>query len=960
MRIVCQKCSAAYAIDDKLVTPKGIRAQCPRCRHLQLVKQGDGAPATTEPAVPAPPPLPVAPPPPMPPMPPLPQAAAPAGGSDAFFDFTSLPTQAAKSPSAAAQPPAPAPFDAGGDMLDFSDLGEPAPEPATSPRALAPLPSALKKPATRAPPPSAPAPQSSAPFDFSGDFSFSEAPPPPVHQLGSTPGYKLKAPPPDAPLPPPPQSGPRAQAPVGPQVKCKSCGKVLTDPFDQALGICDDCRNAQSNPGLSTADSQGKPSGSALGRMSPPAAARPPAPAGDFGDAAGSPELETVAERPAQKPRAPAPVRNKTSAYRDDEEPREGAGRVVAMAGVLLLVFGAGGAYLFVKKPWVKKPPPMAQKLPISSARPIDAMVDRWKASFPELSGSAAEHLAAGEEKLALDTTTAYAEAEVEFQKALVLDKNNDRAIAGWAMALAFGRGDKVDGDTQKMAEQMLVAAEQRGGDARVYVAHAHLLLVRSANLNDIQVLAERGIASPSAKDKALAYLALGQAYLGKNPKTARDNLDEALKADPKLKRAYLSQVRLMVGQGDYKSAVLTLEKRLEDDPDQLEAADALARLYLEVSEPALAKKTYQKVAAAAPRSAAAKVQLAVFAYQHDGDLAGAAAGLEALLQQRDALDKALLVEALAHRAAVARLQGDSAAAISQADAALQLKPDHLNAHLQKLFASLAVNNVADARAQLAALKLGDPALEATLEGRVLLAEGKFGDAFEKLRKAAELDPRRTDALLLAAAAAVKAKNEPKGWEYVLARGGKADPLQSGPRPPMSPLFISRSDIVGPARGTFARLGKEKDDPNPLIAEGVLAWHAGDLAGADDAFARVVAIDPDNVQGYAYRALISLKRRDAAAASKWATKAAGADRSSGLAHCVLGWTLLNANKVEAARAELQKAIELAPNLFLAKVKLAEGDVKVKKVPQAKAALNAVLLADPQYNEAKRVLYGISL
>ena len=38
MRIVCQKCSAAYAIDDKLVTPKGIRAQCPRCRHLQLVK----------------------------------------------------------------------------------------------------------------------------------------------------------------------------------------------------------------------------------------------------------------------------------------------------------------------------------------------------------------------------------------------------------------------------------------------------------------------------------------------------------------------------------------------------------------------------------------------------------------------------------------------------------------------------------------------------------------------------------------------------------------------------------------------------------------------------------------------------------------------------------------------------------------------------------------------------------
>ena len=39
MRIVCQKCAAAYAIDDRLISPKGVRAQCPRCRHLQIVKR---------------------------------------------------------------------------------------------------------------------------------------------------------------------------------------------------------------------------------------------------------------------------------------------------------------------------------------------------------------------------------------------------------------------------------------------------------------------------------------------------------------------------------------------------------------------------------------------------------------------------------------------------------------------------------------------------------------------------------------------------------------------------------------------------------------------------------------------------------------------------------------------------------------------------------------------------------
>src|SRR5581483_10679218 len=109
MRIVCQKCSAAYAIDDKLVSAKGIRAQCPRCRHLQLVKKDD-APAMTEPAVPMPalsglgPPLPAA-------------AADPAGAQggkeDLFFDFSALPGPPGAPPAPPlAPPPVPQPASA--------------------------------------------------------------------------------------------------------------------------------------------------------------------------------------------------------------------------------------------------------------------------------------------------------------------------------------------------------------------------------------------------------------------------------------------------------------------------------------------------------------------------------------------------------------------------------------------------------------------------------------------------------------------------------------------------------------------------------------------------------------------------------------------------------------------------------------------------------------------------------
>ncbi len=57
MRIVCQKCAAAYAIDDRLAASQGVRAQCPRCRHIQRARREDALPlpssaAATVPAMP--------------------------------------------------------------------------------------------------------------------------------------------------------------------------------------------------------------------------------------------------------------------------------------------------------------------------------------------------------------------------------------------------------------------------------------------------------------------------------------------------------------------------------------------------------------------------------------------------------------------------------------------------------------------------------------------------------------------------------------------------------------------------------------------------------------------------------------------------------------------------------------------------------------------------------------------
>src|SRR5919197_6092702 len=45
MRLICERCLTKYSIEDRLIPARGARAQCPRCRHTQIVRraEGDGA-----------------------------------------------------------------------------------------------------------------------------------------------------------------------------------------------------------------------------------------------------------------------------------------------------------------------------------------------------------------------------------------------------------------------------------------------------------------------------------------------------------------------------------------------------------------------------------------------------------------------------------------------------------------------------------------------------------------------------------------------------------------------------------------------------------------------------------------------------------------------------------------------------------------------------------------------------
>lgn len=713
-------------------------------------------------------------------------------------------------------------------------------------------------------------------------------------------------------------------------VTCKVCGKTLTDPFDQALGSCEDCRNETVSP----------PAAGELSRNS----------------RGGAAPAEVIEQLDIAKPMQVSRRAVQNAAVGSSGPNRNTVLAIAAGVAVLAVV----GGVLWVKKPWVRRAPPLAQRLPVGSARPIDAMVERWRAAWPEgLQGSASELMRAGEENLANDTTQGYVDAEINFRKALVLDKSLDQAVAGWALAVAFGRAGQLDAETARMAEQMLTAAGQRSGDNRVFIALAHLMLANGGNFNDVKALAERGLKSASQKDQALAELALGELYRSKSPDLAVKHFASALKLDPKLKRAYLYQARLQNTQGQLREAVASLKMRLELDQDQWEAADTLGQLLVEVGDVASAHQVYQRSSEISSKSVRPKLALAVLAYQHEHDYGRAVERLTALLGAKATLDKRELAEVYGHLAAAERLAGDLGSAAAHAQKGIEAKDDEPNPRVQRFLVAIDQGELAVARAQLPALALGDKALQQALEGRLLLAEGKPAEAGAQLEAAANTDSRRTDALMLGAAAFAKAKNEKKAWELALKRGLKADPQASGPLPVMARTYVRPTDLLKAAKGAFfAMPGHDSEDPNLPLAEGLVAWHAQDYAAAEAAFAKVTSFDTANGYGFAYRSLLASRKKDFAGALKLGQRAVESERKLGLSHYAVGTAQLGLKQVEPARKALRAATEVDPALIAAKVRLAEADIKAKRADGVTDALKTVLLADPSYLDAKRVLYQL--
>ncbi|MFE8597391.1 tetratricopeptide repeat protein [Archangium violaceum] len=910
---------------------------------------------------------------------PQPKPAVPAysvPSDDALFDFNSPPGFDAPAPKPAPAPVA-LPEMADDGMFDFNappGFSSPPPVAAPAPR---PAPAALPEmaddgifdfnapPGMSSPPPVATPPVAAAPeadplLDFFGTPSSQPAP--------------AAAPPPVAAPMPVAAPAPAAVRPAGGVAKtCRECGKQIVDPFDLALGACEDCRRRAPQ----------KPTPAPVPETRPVEVLDLP----PLGDAGGAPASAPLSPEPGSGARAapPALAPEPRSAVNQRSgvavsASSGGRGGLIAAAVVLLLLGGGGAAYFFV--PQVKElvgggktesgggstSSSSGQQQPATAALPpaLESVLPRWQLMFVDASsGDSKQLLSQGQSLLEKDQRLAYAEAAESFQRALLLDPRSDTAISGYVQALALGLGSRMDDPTFQEARSLIEAAEgrsQRGPD--LLVAHANLLLSRSGNSENVQQaqkLAEEVLANPKVgtpAQKAEAHLVLGRVFLASSRELANQHFESALAIASDFQRVHYYRALADETSGDYSLAIDRLRKRLAQDADHWETRATLARIFMEVGQVEQARELYESRLKSTPTDFQALLAIAVLRYQVENGLTGGLGGLRALLRNRDKYDEREVAELLLHLAAAERSANNLEAAAKAARESLQLEKNNPAAHLQLFLVAVKRKDATAAAEHFAGLKgqLDSPVLEKLLEGRLRLLERKPAEAMPLFMDAAKQDARYVDALLLAGVAGAQSGRRDEAFR-VLSQASQGDPMRLSPRPAVTTFYLRPGDLLEGLEGSIVGAGRGDDDLLANLYEGLLRFHQGEGAAAEKLLKKVNDIDTNNAVASAYRAFIAMGRKDLKSAKGHAARAVAGGRQVAIAHLALGLVMLESKELEQAKRSLREAVTLAPKLYSAEVKLAEMESTSSR-DSVRERLIRLLSLDPSFLPAKRVLYSL--
>ena len=454
----------------------------------------------------------------------------------------------------------------------------------------------------------------------------------------------------------------------------------------------------------------------------------------------------------------------------------------------------------------------------------------------------------------------------------------------------------------------------------------------------------------------------------------------DSARAMPELLKALLSQSRAQDALDESAALAATA------------GAELLAirgNAYFALNNAAKAKETYQQALAAKPGLAEALTGLARVAMA-EPDVEGASRFAEQAISANPK-DPAVWL----FKGSLLRSQGKLPEAIAAYGQAITLKPDHVQALLERAQLEIGLRQFDKAKADIdTATKLSSNAMLVFYSQALLdFTQAKFPAAQESVLKVLRVAPEHLPTVLLAGAielnlgALQQAEKHLRKYldkfpDNVYARKLLAETLLKGKQPAnavaaLAPLLTADSKdmsllaLAGESamqNGDFAKASQYFERASalaPTIAGlhsslGLARLAQGDQAKGISELERAIALDPKS-EAFSValvKAELALKHDDKALAAVKAIIAAH-PKSAALRN-LEGGVYMSKGERAAARASFEAAVGLQPEEFAAVANLARMDVEDKKADAAKLRLVAFVTKNPKSSSAMAALASLAV
>jgi predicted Zn finger-like uncharacterized protein len=627
-----------------------------------------------------------------------------------------------------------------------------------------------------------------------------------------------------------------------------------------------------------------------------------------------------------------------------------GIGAVVVVGGVLTL------------KPELFESTTDAGVNPLRRAKPS------WEKQFPEVTGTAAEHLDAGKAQMKLDTAAGYRKADEELRQALLLDVGNIGALAAWVENFTNLPAIHTDPEAANLAAEAVAYAQKRDPKNTAVLRALGALKLAQGEVDQAQkALLEAQQLNGAELDTVLV---LAKSHLDRNPEEALRLVQTVRVKDPSLKAAYVVEGAAQRRLGALKEARDALQSRLMDDPTNTGALKELARLELDIGTPEPAIAALTKLVEATERDVEAHLLRAKIAYQilETPDALTRADGyLDNVLKNYESSAGDLLLPLLSHAAFVKAELGklDDAQKLAERAKASAIDGGYAPALfvLGRVYALK--GNLNEAKAALEqAVRVAEakdqfywPVVRAEL-ARVQALAGDEASAVRNYTQVIDYDPRYTRAHFGLAATFMATDRAPQAMTY-MRKALENDPHFDADHPLLTDYPVARRDLVAFA-DAFKNMKAPPDDESlaaqKLATEAMIRYYAHQTAEAEALCKRALAEDRVNLFALLYLGVIELDTgRDADARKHLRLAVDTTGAANAMARLYLARAEIKTGEKEVAKKRLQDLIDQDASLSQAlftKSMIARDE---KLEGQAQDELRKIVKNDQDFMPAKRAL-----